>query len=187
MWGLGQLTISDKKTTRLGRQLPFGDASFEIRAQAAKLAGTLNIRSAAGSLVKLLKDNNARVQFHAAMALGRSGNRSTVPSLLSLLEHNDDQDAYIRHAAIMGLVGSASAGQLAKNATNPSSAVRVASVVALRRLKHPSAGVFLNDTDERVQRESISAIHDDTSIPEALAEAANLLPSNTSHDEAITR
>ena len=60
-------------------------------------------------------------------------------------------------------------------------------MVALRRLKHPSAGVFLNDTDERVQRESISAIHDDTSIPEALAEAANLLPSNTSHDEAITR
>ena len=187
MWGLGQLTISDRKTTRLGRQLPFGDASFEIRAQAAKLAGTLKIRSAAGSLVKLLKDNNARVQFHAAMALGRAGNRSTVPSLLTLLEHNDDQDAYIRHAAIMGLVGSASAGQLAENATNPSSAVRVASVVALRRLKHPSAGVFLNDTDERVQRESISAIHDDTSIPEALAEAANLLPSNTSHDEAITR
>ena len=111
MWGLGQLTISDRKTTRLGRQLPFGDTSFEIRAQAAKLAGTLKIRSAAGSLVKLLKDNNARVQFHAAMALGRAGNRSTVPSLLTLLEHNDDQDAYIRHAAIMGLVGSASAGQ----------------------------------------------------------------------------
>ena len=187
LWGLGQLTISDRQAKRLSRQLPFGDANFEIRAQAAKLAGTLKIKPVAGSLVKLLKDNNARVQFHAAMALGQAGSQSTVPALLTLLERNDDQDAYIRHAAIMGLVGSASAGQLAQNATNPSSAVRAASVVALRRLKHPSAAVFLNDTDERVQRESVSAIHDDTSIPDALAEVANLLPSNTSDDEAITR
>ncbi len=187
LWGLGQLTISDRQAKRLSRQLPFGDANFEIRAQAAKLAGTLKIKPVAWSLVKLLKDNNARVQFHAAMALGQAGSQSTVPALLTLLERNDDRDAYIRHAAIMGLVGSASAGQLAQNATNPSSAVRAASVVALRRLKHPSAAVFLNDTDERVQRESVSAIHDDTSIPDALAEVANLLPSNTSDDEAITR
>jgi putative heme-binding domain-containing protein len=121
------------------------------------------------------------------MSLGQAGSRSTVAALLTLLERNDDRDAYIRHAAIMGLVGSASASQLAQNVTNPSSAVRAASVVALRRLKHPSAAVFLNDTDERVQRETVSAIHDDTSIPGALAEVANLLPSNTSHDEAITR
>tara|TARA_B100000949_G_C14283147_1_gene452824 strand:+ start:206 stop:3394 length:3189 start_codon:yes stop_codon:yes gene_type:complete len=187
LWGLGQLTIGDGQSKRLGKQLPFGDANFEIRAQAAKLAGTLKIRPAAGSLVELLKDNNARVQFHTAMSLGHAGSRSTVAALLTLLERNDDRDAYIRHAAIMGLVGSASASQLAQNVTNPSSAVRAASVVALRRLKHPSAAVFLNDTDERVQRETVSAIHDDTSIPGALAEVANLLPSNTSHDEAITR
>ena len=187
LWGLGQLTIGDGQSKRLGKQLPFGDANFEIRAQAAKLAGTLKIRPAAGSLVELLKDNNARVQFHTAMSLGQAGSRSTVAALLTLLERNDDRDAYIRHAAIMGLVGSASASQLAQNVTNPSSAVRAASVVALRRLKHPSAAVFLNDTDERVQRETVSAIHDDTSIPGALAEVANLLPSNTSHDEAITR
>ena len=187
LWGLGQLTIGDGQSKRLGKQLPFDDANFEIRAQAAKLAGTLKIRPAAGSLVELLKDNNARVQFHTAMSLGQAGSRSTVAALLTLLERNDDRDAYIRHAAIMGLVGSASASQLAQNVTNPSSAVRAASVVALRRLKHPSAAVFLNDTDERVQRETVSAIHDDTSIPGALAEVANLLPSNTSHDEAITR
>jgi len=187
MWGLGQLTISNRQTKRLARQLPFGDASFEIRAQAAKLVGTLKISPAAESLVKLLKDNNARVKFHAAMALGQVGSQSTVPALLTLLERNNNEDAYIRHAAIMGLVGSASPGQLAENATNASSAVRAASVVALRRLKHPSAAAFLNDTDEMVQRETVSAIHDDTSIPGALTEVANLLPSNTSHDEAITR
>ena len=187
LWGLGQLTISDNQAKRLGKQLPFGDPNFEIRAQAAKLAGTLKIESAAGSLVKLLKDNNARVQFHTAMALGQAGSRSDVPALLHLLERNDDQDAYIRHAAITGLVGAASPNQIAQNAANSSPAVRVASVVALRRLKHPSVVAFLNDTDERVQREAVSAIHDDTSIQGALAELANLLPSNTSDNEAITR
>ena len=186
-WGLGQLTINDRQAKRLAGQLPFDDASFEIRAQAAKLAGTLKLKPAAGSLVKLLNDNNARVQFHAAMSLGQAGSRSTAPALLTLLDRNNDEDPYIRHAAIMGLVGSASAGQLAQNARHPSSAVRAASVVALRRLKHPSTAVFLDDPDEWVQREAISSIHDDTSIPGALTAIANLLPSNTSHDEAVTR
>ena len=118
----------------MARHLPFGDASFEIRAQAAKLVGTLKISPAAESLVKLLKDNNARVKIHAAMALGQVGRQSTVPPKLTLLERNNNEAAYIRQAAIMGLVGSASPGQLAEIATNASSAVRAASVVALRRL-----------------------------------------------------
>jgi quinoprotein glucose dehydrogenase len=65
--------------------------------------------------------------------------------------------------------------------------VRVATVAALRRLKHPGVKSFLADSSEWVLREAISAVHDDESIPEALPVVADLLPSNTSQSEAITR
>ena len=187
LWGLGQLEDNSQRDKRLARRLPFTDSDFEIRAQAAKLAGTRKLKSCAAKLVDLLHDENARVQFHASMALGQAGDFSTVPSLIALLKRNDDRDAYLRHAAIMGLAGSARPAQLSAQHKHKSAAVRVATVATLRRLKHPGVKSFLADSSEWVLREAISAIHDDESIPEALPAVADLLPANTSQSEAITR
>ena len=65
--------------------------------------------------------------------------------------------------------------------------MRVAAVAALRRLRHTGAEKFLNDENEWVLREAVSAINDDESILETLPSVANLLLSNDSESEAITR
>ena len=187
LWGLGQLEDNSQRDKRLARRLPFTDSDFEIRAQAAKLAGTRKVKSCAAKLADLLHDENSRVQFHAAMALGQAGDSSIVPGLIALLERNDDRDAYLRHAAIMGLAGSAGPAQLSAQNKHESAAVRVAAVATLRRLKHPGVKSFLADSSEWVLREAVSAVHDDESIPEALPAVADLLPSSTSQSEAITR
>ena len=187
MWGLGQLDADQQRDKRLAKRLPFADNDAEIRAQAAKLAGTRALTSAAPRLVDLLHDKSARVQFHSAMALGQAGSPKTAPQLIALLERNNDKDAYIRHAAIMGLTGSAYPEQLTALSSHGSAAVRVAAVATLRRLRHTGAEKFLNDENEWVLREAVSAIHDDESILEALPSVANLLPGSDRESEAITR
>ena len=82
MWGLGQLEPDKQRDERLAKQLPFTDTDHEIRAQAAKLAGTRKLKTNASRLVDLRHDKNARVRFHAAMALGQAGNADTVPHLI---------------------------------------------------------------------------------------------------------
>jgi len=187
MWGLGQLRAGRQRDKRLAKRLPFADIDYEIRAQAAKLAGTRALTLATPRLVDLLCDKSARVQFHAAMALGQAGSSETTSHLFALLERNKDRDAYIRHAAIMGLTGSAEPEQLIASSSHGSAAVRVAAVAALRRLRHTGAEKFLNDKSEWVLREAVSAIHDDESILEALPSVANLLPGSNRESEAITR
>ena len=124
----------------------------------------------------MLHDKNARVQFHAAMALGKAGNEDAVPHLISLIDGNNNQDAYIRHAAIMALTGCALPEQLASQYQHESPAVRAALAATLRRLRHPAIKVFLADPNEWVLQETICAIHDDQSIAEALPDVADLLP-----------
>ena len=187
MWGLGQLRAGRQRDKRLAKRLPFADIDYEIRAQAAKLAGTRALTLATPRLVDLLHDKSARVQFHAAMALGQAGSSETTSHLFALLERNKDRDAYIRHAAIMGLTGSAEPEQLIASSSHGSAAVRVAAVAALRRLRHTGAEKFVNDKSEWVLREAVSAIHDDESILEALPSVANLLPGSNRESEAITR
>ena len=187
MWGLGQLGADRQRDERLAKRLPFAVNDPEIRAQSAKLAGTRALTSAAHRLVDLLHDKSARVQFHSAIALGQAGSPKTAPQLIALLERNNDKDAYIRHAAIMGLTGSAYPEQLTALSSHSSAAVRVAAVATLRRLRHTGAGEFLNDESDWVLREAISAIHDDESIPEALPSVAALLSGSNHTSEAITR
>ena len=187
MWGIGQLKPNKQRDKLLAKQLPLQDLDHEIRAQAAKLAGTRKLKTIIPQLVNMLHDKNARVQFHAAMALGKAGNEDAVPHLISLLDRNNNQDAYIRHAAIMALTGCALPEQLASQYQHESPAVRAALAATLRRLRHPAIKVFLADPNEWVLQETISAIHDDQSIAEALPDVADLLPLNKSKSEAITR
>ncbi len=186
LWGISQ--AKGKGISKLDEELPFSDDDPEIRAQAAKVAGELKIQSATNTLIQLLNDQSPRVQFFAALALGKCGNNLAIGPLLDLLEKNNGEDAFIRHACVMGLIGIGDIESLVATSNHPSTAVRIGAILALRRLKSSKITAFLSDPDVYAQREAASAIHDDFSIPPALPGLAQRLnESDLPNDEAIIR
>lgn len=170
LWGLGQ-----GRAIRAPEDVALADADPELRAQSAKVAGDVRALRCAPALQTLLRDPSPRVQFHAALALGKLGDATAIDGLVELLKSNDDADAFVRHAAVMGLVGCATEPQLVALSAQASSSVRVGAVVALRRRGAEGLTAFLADADPRVRREAIRAIHDDDSVPGALSALAALV------------
>ena len=179
LWGLGQV----------GRKLPAAydivqtfvtDEDAEVRAAAARVLGDGRVGSAAATLIALLKDQEPRVRFFAAQALGRIGTKDCIKPVLEMMRANADQDAYLRHAAVMALAGSGDRDTLIAAGADESPSVRIGVVLALRRLGAPELGRFLNDPDPGVAVEAARAIHD-TPVVEALpALAARLEVPNQS-------
>ncbi len=189
IWGMGQL--ARRNALRTDRPLAplLQDPDVEIRRQALRFAGDHPSRfsNLDAALRQRLADSDPETVFHAAMALGKAGSAAAVPDLLALLARYDDQDAFIRHAAISGLAGIGDAEALAGASTHPSTAVRRGAVVALRRLAHPAVARFLDDADVSVAREAARAIHDDSSIPAALPALAAQVATSPHRDEAFMR
>ena len=173
-WGLGQLGSESAAQETIVKLL--SDEADEVRAQAAKLAGDHRIRAAYKTLIAHLEDSNARVQFFAAQSLGKFNRKNAAPALIELLRRNDDEDNYLRHAAVMGLVGSKNLGTLKKTITDESRAVRLGALLAMRRLEHPSIARFLEDEDDFLVLEAARAINDED-IKDALPVLAAKLDS----------
>ncbi|GAA0879696.1 c-type cytochrome [Algoriphagus jejuensis] len=163
------------------------DADSEIKAQAAKWLGDIRYGKAGTDLLAGLKDENARVRFFSAEALGRTSNANAVEPLIALLEANDDEDAYIRHAATLALSRIGQVEPIAALSTHSSKAVRMGAVIALRRLESPELAKFLNDSDEYVVTEAARAIHDDFSVPAALPALGAILNSTPFQNEPLIR
>ena len=85
----------------------------EVRAQAAKVAGELELPEAKAALIGMVQKGTAREQFFAAIALGHLKSNEAVPALIDLLATNQDNDPMLRHAAVMGLVGAGDRGRYA--------------------------------------------------------------------------
>ena len=172
IWGLGELgertpAAYDKAVGLLADNEP------EVRAQAAKVLGEGKVAAAYDGLVKLLADPQPRPRFFAAIALGRLGRKEAVAPLLALLKENDNQDAHLRHAAVMGLLGCNDVETLLKSADDASAAVRLGVLLTLRRLADPRIARFLGDSDADLVSEAAHAIND-VPIPAAYAELAKL-------------
>jgi quinoprotein glucose dehydrogenase len=157
------------------------DPDAEVRCQAARVLGDSNA-SGGVELVPLLSDDVPRVRMQAAISLGRSARslsdedrHRALQAVCTLLRENADRDRYIRHGAVMALVGLASADELAP-IRDESSAVPLGVLLALRRLKSPAIRQFLSDSDPPLVVEAARAIHD-VPIPEALPDLAKLLES----------
>ena len=115
-----------------------------------------------------MKDESPRVRFFAALALGHHGQADAAAPLLRLLRDNNNDDAFVRHAASIGLAGIGDIAALAKAATDSSAAVRLGAVLALRRLQNPEAAKFLADADPKVATEAGLAIYEapiDAALP----------------------
>ena len=78
-----------------------------------------------------------------------------------MLAANNEQDVYLRHAVAIALSRIGTADAIAGLSTNPNRAVRIAAVVALRRLKDAGVARFLADQDEYIVTEAARAINDD--------------------------
>ncbi|MDT0689588.1 HEAT repeat domain-containing protein [Salegentibacter sp. F188] len=186
IWGISQLAREDKKYARLLLPL-LKDEDPEIRAQAAKWLGDIRYEEAGDQLLPLLKDTYSRARFFAAEALGRISYEPAIQPIIELLQTNNDEDAYIRHAASLALARIGKADPVVALSYHISPAVRMGAVLALRRLSHPGIANFLDDEDEFIVTEVARAINDDYSIEEALPALGNVLQRTKFSNEPLIR
>lgn len=186
LWGLAQMARADaSQATHLRPFLK--DPDGEIRAQAARLVGDVRHAPAAADLVPLLMDTAPRARFFAAEALGRLEHAAAVEPLVDMLADNDGHDAAIHHAGSLALASIGNAAALEALSTHASRAVRLAGVVALRRMQHAGVARFLADADEHVATEAARAVNDDGSIPAAVPRLAALLGTTRVTNEPLLR
>lgn len=132
----------------------------ELRAQAAKSLAECSLKDPA-ALITALEDPSDRVAFFAALSLAKIGTRDAFAPLLSLAIRADQaDDRNLRHAAVVGLSGCASADDLASLSGHALPQVRLAALLALRRLGDSAVQRFLFDFTPEVRREAIRIIHD---------------------------
>jgi quinoprotein glucose dehydrogenase len=134
------------------------DSDPEIRAQACQILGEAHYTKAFATIVSLVDDPNKRVSYFATMALGYLGNAKD--AIFAMLERNDNEDVYLRHAGVVALTKTQYAATMANLQTHPSQAVRLAAVLVLRRMESPFVADFLNDPDDQVATAAACAIHD---------------------------
>ena len=186
IWGIGQLAAKDQTLAApLIALLSDGDA--EIIAQSAKILGDIRHKEAADKLIPLVGHENPRVQFFAAQALGRLQYAPAVEPLLKMIEKNNDEDVYLRHAAVLALSRIGNAEPMAALANNPNDALRIAAVLVLRRMQSEKVALFLNDKNELIATDAARAINDDLSIPGALPALAAALSEKRFTSEALLR
>jgi quinoprotein glucose dehydrogenase len=144
-----------------------------VRASAAKVLGEAREVEAFSGLVELLSDKSPRVRFFAAIAVGKLGRPQAAEPLLAMLRANNDSDPYLRHAGVMGLVGSGKTAAWMKASRDESPAARLGVLLALRRERDAEIARFLDDSDSRLVLEAARAIHD-VPIEGALPRLASL-------------
>jgi putative membrane-bound dehydrogenase-like protein len=188
IWGIGQLGRKNSDAVQPLVSL-LADADSEIRAQAAKMIGEARYDKAADAVAKLLADKEPRVRMMAGIALRDIAKPEHRLQVATMLEDNNDEDDFLRHAGIMALSGIAKTApnELLALTAHPSVNVRTAAVVALRRANHPETWRFLNDRDPRVSAEAARAIHDDLSIELALPALAGRLDLPVGDNEPLGR
>lgn len=186
IWGIGQLSAKNREAAAPLSAL-LQDADPEIRAQAAKIIGDIRYEPAAEALLSLVNHEAPRVRFYATEALGRIAYEPAIPGIIEMLADNNDEDAYLRHAGALALARIGQTEPVLALADHPNRGLRIAAVVALRRMKEPGIRVFLQDADEFIVTEAARAINDDFSIPAALPDLARLLSTTTFTNEALIR
>ena len=161
IWGLGQLEAVPELVPLLK------DKESEVRVQAVRALGNIKSLQTAAAIRTLIDDDNPRVSMHAAMASGKLGDADAMPLVVEMLERNADRDAFQRHAGVFALQRIANAGELRDLKSHDADAVRLAAVLALRRMRVAGIVDFLNDPEPRIVHESIRAINDEN-ISDAL-------------------
>lgn len=180
IWGLGMIARREHSSAKQATaRLVFhamNASNPEMKAQIAKCLG-----EAKGSekvdlaLMHLIKASSPRVQAFAAIALGKIKHKPAFNPLVALIAKNNNQDVYLRHACVVGLLGSGNIKQFLSLKNHSSPAVRLAAVLALRHHRSPEVAQFIHNQPEAIRDEAIRAIHDLPIIP-AQSQVADILP-----------
>ncbi|MGS0526893.1 HEAT repeat domain-containing protein [Zobellia nedashkovskayae] len=186
IWGIGQFADKDASQAEPLVAL-LTDNDPEIIAQAAKVLGDVKYIDAGSKLIPLLKHDNSRVKFFSAQALGRFKTEAAIQPLLDLIVANNDEDVYLRHAAVLALSRIGNTESITTLAHNPNRSLRIAAVLILRRLQDLAVAQFLNDEDEYIVTEAARAINDDFSIDAALPALADMLTVEKFNSEPLMR
>jgi quinoprotein glucose dehydrogenase len=166
IWGLGQIGAKEPKAVEALLPL-LADGDAEIRAQAAKVLGDRRAGAAFDGLVKLLSDGSPRVRLFAAISLGKLGRKDAVAPLIAMIKANADADAFLRHAGVYGLQLIGDVGSLVAAGKDADKSVRLAALLALRRLERPEIAMFLSDAETMLRTEAARAIYD-VPVPAAM-------------------
>ena len=158
LWMRARKARSEAATEQLTELL--GDPDEEIRAQAARALGEAPLEGH-GPLISSLQDPSDRVKAFAAISLTRLRSKEAFNAVLVLLAENADSDPYLRHAGVMALLGSADHRHIVDLHAHPNKSIRLAAVLALRRLHSPALIRFFFDAKEpSISDEAIRAVHD---------------------------
>jgi len=141
----------------------FEHADAEVRAQSVKVLGDAGATSKELQLGALIGDPSPRVRFFATLAAGKLKAEGETSAIWDMLRENAGKDPYLFHAGVFALQRLTRQPQQLQALTLESSPeVRLAAVVALRRMKSDVVSEFLYDDDPRVANEAIRAIHDES-------------------------
>lgn len=186
IWGLAQ--IGRENIEAVEPLVEFlDDEDAEIRAQTAKMLGDVRYEPAADAIIPLLTDEDSRVRMFAAEALGRIEHEGAVTPIVDMLETNNDEDVYLRHAGAVALARIGDTEAVNDLEDHSSRAVRIAAVVALKRMDDPGVAQFLDDEDEFIVTNAARAISDDAYIEEAIPDLAALLDQTEFTNEPLVR
>ncbi len=170
VWGLGQIldqfrgqiaALETRETVVKTLVGLLNDENARVRGQSAKVLGDGKAQEAFDGLIKLTKDSDANVRFHAVMSLGKLNRLEAIPAILNVIRENNDEDPVLRHAGVMALTGLLDIPTLQIASKDESAAIRMASLLAMRRLHRDDIEVFLLDSDPKIVREAARAINDE--------------------------
>jgi quinoprotein glucose dehydrogenase len=160
IWGLGQLRMANAIRPYIS------DPDLEVRHAAIQTLGNLGDKVSGPDIHKALIDNSARVRAAAAIALGKLQHTDALPTLIALIEANADRDPFLRHGLVMALAGIGP--ETAAHSAHRS--VRLAALLAYRKLRSPQVANFLSDADPFIVAEAATACNDLLLGLEALAD-----------------
>lgn len=186
IWGIGQLSRKNLETASNLVAL-LNDSDEEIIAQAAKIIGDVRFAGTNEKLISLVNHSNPRVKFFATQALGRLEAKNGVSAILKMIEQNNDEDVYLRHAGVLALSRIGVVEPITSLKSNKSKALRLAAVLVLRKWRNPAIADFLKDESEYIVTEAARAINDDLSIVDALPALAEMIQQTKFQNEPLIR
>ena len=158
IWGLGQIGRAGGPGYKPLMNLA-NDADAEVRAQVLKVLADGRVKEA--PFVPALEDSEPRVRFFAAQGLARIGtSKEAIKAVAAMLRANEDKDPWLRHAGVMALAACEDKAALIAAGDDPSAAVRMGVLLALRRQGDVAVAKFLNDVDPKLVAEAARAIND---------------------------
>ena len=185
--GLGQIGRAALRAGSLpGKAIDGGivaatrDGEADVRTVAARVAGEIPSPALAAAILPLLDDPEPHCRRSAAVALASQltqgiGGSIREPILSAVVrrvrEAGDSRDPWLRHALVMALAAAATAEERGSLARDADAEVRLAAVLAMRRVRDARLAGALADADRRIVLEAARAIWD-VPVPEARAALA---------------